>query len=1571
MSPAASSPDDRANGAVAASASTDVTKAIEVPPLHLIHAEVLAVTSAMRKNQRWASAASTSYPYVTGSSRLNGSQAIGGAGISNRRSNLRSRPDEAHNSKQGRSLGLMGGFSELRLMLRDIQDPSELDAVALLHPFLEVIRSPETSGPITAAALASIDKFISYSILSPASPNLSAAMVQLSSAGTHCKFEASDSVSDEVVLLRILDLLRTLLTGPLSGVLSDESVCEMMETGLSMCCQMRLSEMLRRCAERTMQAMVTAVFTRLRQLPTSAEEDMASNALSRSGSSADLVDADRQNGSGPRMTAPDPSSIDVPAAASASNDPPRRDSQAGEAQQAELEQGGESDERDAEYQPFGLASIQEVLRVLISLLNPHDQQHTDTMRLMALGLLNIAFEVAGESMGRFASLRIMVADHLCKHLFQLARSDHTQLLAASLRVTTNIFDTMRPHLKLQQELFLSFLLDRLVLPASGSAPSLRKVELETQLDRSTWAQDLVDPNERPSTPTAGSLRDRDRDRHGAASETRELMLEILSHFVRGKHAATDLWVNYDCNVEGEDVLERLVKFLSRGVFAPQQTAGPPLQDQTQLMCLDTLLDVVANMATRTDSAEESAENASLAADVIRSKTNKRVLLDGAAAFNVKPKVGLKFLEEHGVIYNDDTISREESLARFLKTTPRLDKRLLGDFISRPDQIDLLRAFMRLMDFDGKIICDAMRELLEAFRLPGESQQINRITETFAEVYFATQPPEIRSQDATYVLAYSVIMLNTDLHNPQVRKRMDLEAYSRNLRGVNDNQDFAPEYLQSIYESIRKREIVLPEEHQNQVGFEYGWKELMRRSREAGRYVETHSGAFDRGIFDVIWRPTVSALSYAFANFQDDYTIQRTIGGFNHCAALAARFDMPDVFDYLVSSLSRVSGLVQAPSATAVEAGNFPGVEVEGQMVTVSPLAVRFGLDVKAQLAAMVLFTIAKDNGRLIRRGWQPIFEIYQSLFAHSLLPAPMLMLEDFLSGASAIPLKPKAAPVPRAERRGDGGLLSTLSSYLLSPYGAENDMAGTDFTDDDVETTLSAMDCIASCRVEELYLQIFDLQGEALAVAVKTLIELVQRATTERLRLRAGSGSSSGSATNSPQINVTASRVQLPYDPSAVFLLEVFTSVVARSGPALAELWPTTLDLLSRLIASASSFSSLFNERVVAALLRLIAEVIKIDELRDSCFLALDTLRSLPPPILSSVAQPLMAGLSKVFLENASRVQSATEWNLLFALLSATAQEEEAAKISMEFLRHLASGRLGAKLSGDNYAAFLQTLAAFGHIVRSSMNDDEFALSRGLQIVDILREVQTSIPDLISMSDLSPARAWEAAWIPLLSAYAQLCLNPARELRQNAISSLQRTLLAPEILQNTDVDLTIIFERVFFPLLEELLKPQVFRRDPDGMGETRLRASALLCKIFLQYLTQLSQRQGMHTMTALWLKILGYQDRLMHSGRRDQMFEAVPELLKNVLLVMNASGFLLPPSSPRNEDQARLWTATFERIQPFLPELQRELFPPPPVPVPFTSASLPPTQATGVQTAELQGQVRPEAVESDDNLATE
>lgn len=160
---------------------------------------------------------------------------------------------------------------------------------------------------------------------------------------------------------------------------------------------------------------------------------------------------------------------------------------------------------------------------------------------------------------------------------------------------------------------------------------------------------------------------------------------------------------------------------------------------------------------------------------------------------------------------------------------------------------------------------------------------------------------------------------------------------------------------------------------------------------------------------------------------------------------------------------------------------------------------------------------------------------------------------------------------------------------------------------------------------------------------------------------------------------------------------------------------------------------------------------------------------------------------------------------------------------------------------------------------------------RGKQALDMIRDAQSLANTLISNSSLSPPQAWETYWLPVLLAYSQQSVNGCREIRQTALANLQRTLIAYEVLSNAEVDLTVVFDRLVFPMLDDLLKPQVFRRDPEGMGETRLRASALLCKIFLHYLVQLSERQGFAGMSELWMKILGYLDRFMHSGRRDQM----------------------------------------------------------------------------------------------------
>jgi brefeldin A-resistance guanine nucleotide exchange factor 1 len=79
-------------------------------------------------------------------------------------------------------------------------------------------------------------------------------------------------------------------------------------------------------------------------------------------------------------------------------------------------------------------------------------------------------------------------------------------------------------------------------------------------------------------------------------------------------------------------------------------------------------------------------------------------------------------------------------------------------------------------------------------------------------------------------------------------------------------------------------------------------------------------------------------------------------------------------------------------------------------------------------------------------------------------------MEEFLAGTPAIPLKVRVKQEPPEEkRRNDGGLLSTLSSYLMSPYANGAEGIGRELTDNDVEHTLSTIDCIASCRVDSLY----------------------------------------------------------------------------------------------------------------------------------------------------------------------------------------------------------------------------------------------------------------------------------------------------------------------------------------------------------------------------------------------------------------------------------------------------------------------------------------------------------------------
>ncbi len=152
--------------------------------------------------------------------------------------------------------------------------------------------------------------------------------------------------------------------------------------------------------------------------------------------------------------------------------------------------------------------------------------------------------------------------------------------------------------------------------------------------------------------------------------------------------------------------------------------------------------------------------------------------------------------------------------------------------SDQENIAIMHAFVDLLDLSNMPFIDALRSFLQAFRLPGESQKIDRFMLKFAERYIAgnpttsfanagtNQPSAVdghrilifsRRIDTPYVLAFSTIMLNTDAHSRQIKVRMTKQGFIANNRGINDGEDLPEDFLTAIYDDIVNNEIRMKDE----------------------------------------------------------------------------------------------------------------------------------------------------------------------------------------------------------------------------------------------------------------------------------------------------------------------------------------------------------------------------------------------------------------------------------------------------------------------------------------------------------------------------------------------------------------------------------------------------------------------------------------------------------------------------------------------------------------------------------------------------------------------------------------
>ncbi|KAJ1955520.1 GDP/GTP exchange factor for ARF, partial [Linderina pennispora] len=1134
---------------------------------------------------------------------FNSRRSFGKAGASIGMAAFGARDDDSEDDAYAVSrIMMLESFLLLREAINGVSDPRTMDPQQLFDPFLLVIRDAETTGPITRCTLVSVQRFLAHGIIDFGRSAAAPVFLELARAVTQCRFEATDAASDEAVLMQILNVLSAIVLSPGGHHLTDVVVCEIMETVLSMSCQMRLSEMLRKAAESTLFTLVTFVFGKLNTMlgdingqEGKGEESRAEAedlAMIMPSASAMLVNTDRTKQRVDGSSNPPATSAPV-----SIHEPENEDENGNEGAEDPVARADSAPDLTAAAEElaltsFSLPAIRELYRVLVTLVNPRDLQYTDSMRLLALNTLQVAFQTAGGAMATFATLRELTLDDLSHYLLLVLQRDQSVLIAPALRVLFLLFASHRRDTKGHLELFLCQTFGRIMSPPvierQGSRANLRnggtatpgsgratpklgagpqrrtakaRVVAESKREDdvglgisetaskqphtekthrrssvSTFSASEVQPPA-PALPPMSPLLENEYPlsfdqevelyketslRKGvrgriAIHETRRQLLEGLHHLLTGDESLiTDLWVNYDCDMQRGNMFDFLISFVTqRAVPWPESPddsedeafldimlfflirianrAGvkPPHGKWAQLLGLPAgadegsgkPADIQGAYREQTACYESAADIPLSMAQLQDRKKHKETMSRAAQLFNEKPKDGIAYLQKVGVLPPDNSTELSQQLARFLRETPTLDKKLLGEFLAKPSNLEVLQSYIQLFDFSGRRLDEALRSMLGTFRLPGESQQIERIMETFAAAYSASDPADVANKDAGFILSYAVIMLNVDQHSVKVKNRMRFEDFARNLRGVNDGQDFRTGFLTDVYNAIRDREIIFPEEHEGEAGFDYAWREISSDDSTVGPWVTTRgrTAQYDRGVLAATWPRLLRALARILSHFSSDHTLRLALSGLHALVASAAHYRLGACVDESLRLMAQLTGLLDpslhsdlmAPQVLTQANGRFAIVDPESPASAIGTIAegfvgseqvarlreqedkdwqltrvaLEFGKDYRGQIALVSLFEFAALWPTEIgEQGWADILEIERIVIDADLLPHDLLGIGDLLVDNMWVPristvLARDAAKERMRARQSSragahqaaqptGGLFSALTSFL-------------------------------------------------------------------------------------------------------------------------------------------------------------------------------------------------------------------------------------------------------------------------------------------------------------------------------------------------------------------------------------------------------------------------------------------------------------------------------------------------------------------------------------------------------------
>ncbi|XP_062920819.1 brefeldin A-inhibited guanine nucleotide-exchange protein 1 isoform X3 [Mobula hypostoma] len=506
-----------------------------------------------------------------------------------------------------------------------------------------------------------------------------------------------------------------------------------------------------------------------------------------------------------------------------------------------------------------------------------------------------------------------------------------------------------------------------------------------------------------------------------------MVIQTLTRICADAQSVVDIYVNYDCDLNAANIFERLVNDLSKIAQgrAGHELGMTPVQElslrKKGLECLVSILkcmvewskDLYVNPNSQTSLGQEKSSeqdnNESKYPDTINRygsinsldstassgigsystqtsgadnpeqyevlKQQKEIIEQGIDLFNKKPKRGIQYLQEQGMLG-----TTPDDIAQFLHQEERLDTTQVGEFVGDNDKFnkEVMYAYVDQLDFSSKDFVSALRMFLEGFRLPGEAQKIDRLMEKFAARYLECNQGQtlFASADTAYVLAYSIIMLTTDLHSSQVKNKMTKDQYIKMNRGINDSKDLPEEYLSAIYDEIAGKKISMKEtkeltiksskqnvasEKQRRLLYNLEMEQMAKTAKalmEAVSHVQapfTSATHLDhvRPMFKLAWTPFLAAFSVGLQDCDDTEVAFLCLEGIRCAIRTACIFNIQLERDAYVQALARFTLLTASSGITEMKQKNIDTIKT--------------------------LITVAHTDGNYLGTSWHEILKCISQL----------------------------------------------------------------------------------------------------------------------------------------------------------------------------------------------------------------------------------------------------------------------------------------------------------------------------------------------------------------------------------------------------------------------------------------------------------------------------------------------------------------------------------------------------------------------------------------------------------------